>query len=104
MLIDQNIINRLLNGGGGHLPATALQLEVEKTMGIWHLEYFEAGATTAYMSETFFGVGAKDEAVARFFRLGGDDALRVSASKQGRLLGWLTEKVASDSFGYQRRF
>ena len=73
-------------------------------MGIWYLEYFEAGETTAFMSETFFGVGAKDEAVARFFRLGGDDVLRVSAGTQGRLLGWLTEKMASGSFGYQRRF
>jgi hypothetical protein len=47
-------------------------------MGIWHLRYFEAGTTTAYMCETYFSAKARDVAVARYLRLGGDDILKVA--------------------------
>jgi hypothetical protein len=52
-------------------------------MGIWELEYFEAGASTAYMSETFYSVEAKDSAVALYARHGGDDVLKVTAPRKG---------------------
>jgi hypothetical protein len=47
-------------------------------MGIWHLRYFEAGATAAYMCETYYSVKTRDVAVARYLRLGGDDILTVT--------------------------
>jgi hypothetical protein len=59
------------------------QSEVEFIMGIWQLEYFEAGASTAYMRETFYGVEAKNSAVALYARYGGDDVLKVTVPRKG---------------------
>ena len=52
-------------------------------MGIWLLEYFEAGSSTAYMRETIFGNEAKDAAVLRFLHLGGDEVLKISPRLAG---------------------
>jgi hypothetical protein len=68
--------------------------EVEFIMGIWQLEYFEAGASTAYMRETFYSAEAKDSAVALYARFGGDDVLKVTARrKRTPIRPWLKQKV-----------
>jgi hypothetical protein len=66
-------------------------LDVRKTiMGIWYLRYFEAGAPTAYACETYYSLKAKDVAVARYLRLGGDDILKVTTPlKPNHFRRWL---------------
>jgi hypothetical protein len=67
-------------------------------MGIWQLEYFEAGASTAYMRETFCSTEAKDSAVALYARFGGDDVLKVTARrKRTPIRLWLKQKVLQPS-------
>jgi len=51
-------------------------------MGIWYLNYFEAGAGTSYMCETYYSVRARDVAVAHYLRLGGDDILTVTTPQR----------------------
>lgn len=59
-------------------------------MDVWKLEYFEVGASNAYMTETHYGFEAKDAAVGLFSRLGGEEILRITAPcKQDRIPRWL---------------
>jgi hypothetical protein len=72
-------------------------------MGIWQLEYFEAGASTAYMRETFYSVEAKDSAVALYARYGGDDVLKVTAPGKRTPIGlWLKQKALQTGLLWSR--
>jgi len=62
-------------------PRAHLAYEVIRNMAVWQIEYFEVGASTPYLRERFFSVNAKDVAVRRFVRLGGDDFLKITSSK-----------------------
>ena len=48
-------------------------------MSIWKLTYFELNYTSAYKSEIYYGIDARNAALALFFRLGGDDVVQVTA-------------------------
>jgi hypothetical protein len=72
-------------------------------MGIWQLEYFEAGASTAYMRETFYSAETKDSAVELFARYGGDDVLKVMAPhKRAPIRLWLKQKVLQPGLLWSR--
>jgi hypothetical protein len=72
-------------------------------MGIWQLEYFEAGASTAYMRETFYSVEAKDSAVALYGRYGGDDVLKVTAPrKRTPVRLWLKQRALQTGLLWSR--
>jgi hypothetical protein len=64
-------------------------------MAAWQLEYFEVGASLPYMRETFFRVDARDVAILRFIRLGGDDILKITSSKVVPL-NWLKKIFHSE--------
>jgi len=42
------------------------------------VEYFEAGSSAAYMSQTVIGAEAKDAAIVQFLRSGGDEVLKIT--------------------------
>jgi hypothetical protein len=72
-------------------------------MGIWQLEYFEAGASTAYMRETYYSAEAKDSAVALYARHGGDDVLKVTALRKGTPIRlWLKQKALQTGLSWSR--
>jgi hypothetical protein len=47
-------------------------------ISFWHIEYFETGARTPYLTEMVVGVSQRDAAVALFSRLDCDDVLRIN--------------------------
>ena len=62
-------------------------------MSIWKLTYFELNYTSAYKSEIYYGIDARNAALALFFRLGGDDVVQVTALNLNILVSWLTRIV-----------
>jgi hypothetical protein len=56
-----------------------------EAMSIWVAEYFEAGSSAAYMSQTIIGAEAKDAAVVQFLRSGGDEVLKITPWGAGYL-------------------
>jgi hypothetical protein len=49
-----------------------------EAMSVWIVEYFEAGGSAAYMSQTIIGAEAKDAAVVQFLRSGGDEVIKIT--------------------------
>jgi hypothetical protein len=62
-------------------------------MSIWKLTYFELNYTSAYKSEIYYGIDARNAALALFFRLGGDDVVQVTALNLDTLVSWLTHRL-----------
>ena len=67
-------------------------------MSIWFVEYFEAGSSAAYMSQTIIGAEAKDAAVVQFLRSGGDEVLKITPWRAA-CLRWLRTQASGRERG-----